>query len=98
MTYNPCRFPSLHEPPVPPPRRFLMGATKILQVALGRSESDEVRTNIHHLSERLKGNSGLFCTDLSKEEVGFKMLWGCSKGLGATKYLQSSCNKRNVEK
>ena len=46
-----------------------MGATKVLQVALGRSESDEVRTNIHLLSEKLKGHAGLFCTSLSKEEV-----------------------------
>ena len=68
-------------PPLPPGSRnpfslrFLRGATKILQVALGRSESDEVRTNIHQLSERLKGNTGIFCTDMPKEEVGGKL--GC---------------------
>ncbi|GAX74570.1 hypothetical protein CEUSTIGMA_g2019.t1 [Chlamydomonas eustigma] len=49
--------------------RFLMGSTKLLQVALGKSESDEVRTNIHLLSERLKGHTGLLFTNLTKDEA-----------------------------
>ena len=60
-------WPTFFSTPLIP--RFLMGATKVLQVALGRSESDEVRTNIHLLSELLKGHTGLFATDLPKEEV-----------------------------
>lgn len=46
-----------------------MGSNKLLQVALGRSESDEVRSNIHRLAERIKGQVGLLFTQLSKEEV-----------------------------
>ncbi|KAG1677621.1 hypothetical protein FOA52_010402 [Chlamydomonas sp. UWO 241] len=48
---------------------IIMGSCKVMQVALGRSESDEVRTDIHKLSERLKGYVGLFFTTLSREEV-----------------------------
>lgn len=46
-----------------------MGSNKLLQVALGRSESDEVRSNIHQLAERIKGQVGLLFTQLSKEDV-----------------------------
>lgn len=51
--------------------RFIMGSNKMLQVALGKSESDELRTNLHELGARLKGPSGLFFTKLPREEVGF---------------------------
>lgn len=36
-------------------RRFVMGSNKLLQVALGKTEADEYRTNLHLLSERLRG-------------------------------------------
>lgn len=46
-----------------------MGSTKLLQVALGRTEADEYRTNLHQLSERVKGQVGLLFTKLPREEV-----------------------------
>jgi mRNA turnover protein 4 len=49
--------------------RFLMGSNKVLQVALGKSESDEIKTNIHLLSERIKGHVGLLFTNLPQDEV-----------------------------
>ena len=41
----------------------------MLQVALGKSESDELRTNLSEIGARLKGHSGLFFTKLPREEV-----------------------------
>ena len=49
--------------------KFIMGNNKLLQVALGRSESDEARENLHLLSEKVQGAVGLLFTSLSKEEV-----------------------------
>jgi hypothetical protein len=49
--------------------RFVMGSNKVLQVALGKTEADEYRTNIHYLSGLLKGAVGLFFTSLPKDEV-----------------------------
>lgn len=49
--------------------RFVMGSNKMLQVALGKTEADEYRTNMHLLSERLKGHVGLFFTSLPRDEV-----------------------------
>ena len=46
-----------------------MGSNKMLQVALGRSDADEYRTNLHKLSERLTGHVGLLFTKLDHEEV-----------------------------
>jgi len=50
--------------------RFIMGSNKMLQVALGKSESDELRTNLSVIASRLKGHVGLFFTKLPREEVG----------------------------
>lgn len=46
-----------------------MGSNKVLQVALGRSASDEYRTGLAEVSERLKGNVGLLFTTLPRDEV-----------------------------
>lgn len=46
-----------------------MGSNKVLQVALGKSDADELATGLHRLSERLAGQVGLLFTKLSKEEV-----------------------------
>jgi mRNA turnover protein 4 len=46
-----------------------MGSNKMLQVALGKTPADEYRTNLHLLSERLRGHVGLFFTSLPREEV-----------------------------
>jgi hypothetical protein len=46
-----------------------MGSNKVLQVALGKTSADELRTNLSQLSERLVGQVGLLFTKMSKEEV-----------------------------
>lgn len=51
------------------PPRFVMGSNKMLQVALGKTAADEYRTNLHLLSERLRGHVGLFFTTLPRDEV-----------------------------
>ena len=40
-----------------------------MQVALGKSEEDEFKGNLHQISELLVGNVGLLCTNKTKEEV-----------------------------
>ncbi len=56
-------------PPARPAHRFVMGSNKVLQVALGKTASDEYRTGLSALSERLKGNVGLLFTQLPQDEV-----------------------------
>lgn len=46
-----------------------MGNNKVLKVALGKSEEDEHKPNLHLLSERITGKVGLFFTTLPREEV-----------------------------
>ena len=46
-----------------------MGSNKVLQVALGREESDEYKQNISELSNRIRGKIGLFFTKLPQSEV-----------------------------
>ncbi|GLT27897.1 hypothetical protein SLA2020_028650 [Shorea laevis] len=52
-----------------PTSRFFLGSNKVMQVALGRSAADEIRPGIYKVSKLLRGDSGLFLTNLSKEEV-----------------------------
>mmetsp|Transcript_30976 Transcript_30976/g.68654 ORF Transcript_30976/g.68654 Transcript_30976/m.68654 type:complete len:248 (+) Transcript_30976:190-933(+) len=49
--------------------KIVMGSNKLLQVALGKSDADEYRTNLHLLSERMKGQVALFFTSLKRQEV-----------------------------
>ncbi|XP_050227909.1 uncharacterized protein LOC126677376 [Mercurialis annua] len=49
--------------------RFFLGSNKVMQIALGRSASDEIRPGLHKVSKLLHGDAGLFLTNLSKEEV-----------------------------
>ncbi|KAJ4766845.1 mRNA turnover protein 4 [Rhynchospora pubera] len=49
--------------------RFFLGSNKVMQVALGRSPADEARPRLHKLSKLLRGDTGLFLTNLPKEEV-----------------------------
>ena len=49
--------------------RFFLGSNKVMQISLGRSPSDEVRSGRHKVSKLLRGDSGMFFTNLSKEEV-----------------------------
>jgi mRNA turnover protein 4 len=47
-----------------------MGSNKLIQVALGKTDADEYKTNLSLLSQRLKGHVGLFFTKLPHDEVG----------------------------
>lgn len=49
--------------------RFFLGSNKVMQVSLGRSVADEIRTGLHKVSKLLRGDSGLCCSNLPKEEV-----------------------------
>ncbi|XP_030539332.1 mRNA turnover protein 4 homolog [Rhodamnia argentea] len=49
--------------------RFFLGSNKVMQVALGRSVGDELKPGIRKVSKLLHGNTGLFLTNLPKEDV-----------------------------
>lgn len=49
--------------------RFHFGKNKLLGIALGRSVEDEYRDNLHQISSRLWGQTGLLFTNSKKEEV-----------------------------
>ncbi|KAJ7946654.1 Ribosome assembly factor mrt4 [Quillaja saponaria] len=49
--------------------RFFLGSNKVMQVCLGRSADDEIRPGLHKVSKLLRGDAGLLCTNLPKEEV-----------------------------
>ncbi|XP_010460404.1 PREDICTED: mRNA turnover protein 4 homolog [Camelina sativa] len=49
--------------------RFFLGSNKVMQVALGRSASDEIRSGLYKVSKLINGNAGLLATDMPKEEV-----------------------------
>jgi mRNA turnover protein 4 len=46
-----------------------MGNNKVLKVALGKSEHDEHKPNLHLLSSQITGKVGLFFTTLRREDV-----------------------------
>ena len=46
-----------------------MGSHKVLRVALGREEGDEHRPGLHSLAARLRGDSGLICTNLGVDDL-----------------------------
>lgn len=46
-----------------------MGNNKVLKVALGKSEHDEHKPNLHLLSGQITGKVGLFFTTLPREDV-----------------------------
>ncbi|XVF45729.1 hypothetical protein PTKIN_Ptkin02bG0229800 [Pterospermum kingtungense] len=52
-----------------PTSRFFLGSNKVMQVALGRSASDEIRPGLHKVSKLLRGDTGLFLTNMAREEV-----------------------------
>lgn len=60
--------------------RFVMGSNKVLQVALGKTPADELRTNLSLLSAKLAGQVGLCFTSVSKDEVrAAATVTGCSR-------------------
>merc|ERR1711904_44529 len=48
--------------------RFFLGSNKVLQVALGREASDEVRENMSQLTKLIKGHVGLLFTEMPLEK------------------------------
>ncbi|KVI01756.1 Ribosomal protein L10/acidic P0 [Cynara cardunculus var. scolymus] len=49
--------------------RFFLGSNKVMQVAIGRSVSDEIRPGLHKVSKLLRGDSGLCLTNMPVEEA-----------------------------
>uniref|UniRef100_A0A224Z4T2 Ribosome assembly factor mrt4 n=1 Tax=Rhipicephalus zambeziensis TaxID=60191 RepID=A0A224Z4T2_9ACAR len=49
--------------------RFYFGKNKVMSVALGRFIDENHRENLHKVSERLRGQCGLFFTNAPKEKV-----------------------------
>ncbi|XP_064392229.1 mRNA turnover protein 4 homolog [Halichondria panicea] len=49
--------------------RFFFGKNRVMQLALGRSDSDEYRTGLRFVSEELKGSVGLFFSNGDKTSV-----------------------------
>eukprot|EP00968_Pinguiococcus_pyrenoidosus_P019753 scaffold2191_cov254-Pinguiococcus_pyrenoidosus.AAC.11 len=49
--------------------RFFLGRNRVMQLALGRSEQEEVAEHAHLLAAELKGHRGLFFTNREPEEV-----------------------------
>lgn len=49
--------------------RFFLGSNKVMQIAIGRSVADEIRPGLRKVSKLLHGDTGLFFTNLPKEEV-----------------------------
>ncbi|KAM7252368.1 hypothetical protein ACFE04_024251 [Oxalis oulophora] len=52
-----------------PTSRFFLGSNKVMQVALGRSNADEIKPQLHKVSKLLRGDTGLVFTNMPKEEV-----------------------------
>jgi len=49
--------------------RFFFGKNKVIGVGLGRGPEEEIRDDIHKISERMSGQRGLLFTNNTKEEV-----------------------------
>jgi mRNA turnover protein 4 len=49
--------------------RFFFGKNKVMAKALGSSAEDEVKENIHILSEKLRGNIGLLFSNCDPQET-----------------------------
>ncbi|KAL9275505.1 mRNA turnover protein 4-like protein [Drosera capensis] len=49
--------------------RFFLGSNKVMQIALGCSAADEIKPGIHKVSKLLRGSSGVFLTNMVKEDV-----------------------------
>ena len=49
--------------------RLFLGKNKLLQIALGRSTSDEYSDNLSQLSSYITGSVGILCTSMSQSNV-----------------------------
>lgn len=64
--------------------RFIFGKNRIMQLGLGKSDSDEAEPELHKLSVRLRGQCGLLFTEKSEEQV---IEW--AEGYSALEYARS---------
>lgn len=64
--------------------RFIFGKKRVMQLALGKSPDDEIETDLHKLSERLRGQCGLLFTNRDENDV---LEW--SKQYSALEYARS---------
>jgi len=51
------------------PSKFFFGKNKVMAFAMGKSETDEYKENLHKLSGCLRGQRGLLFTNSTKDEV-----------------------------
>ena len=51
------------------PRRFFFGKNRVMQLALGRTEEEEYRENLHKLTRHVQGQTGLLFTNATEKEV-----------------------------
>jgi mRNA turnover protein 4 len=49
--------------------KFMIGKNKVLQMGLGKTEEDELKTNSFKLSRHLNGNCGLMFSNENPERV-----------------------------
>lgn len=49
--------------------RFFFGKNKVMSIALGRTQEDEYKENLHKVSKQLNGNVGLLFTNEEDEKV-----------------------------
>jgi len=49
--------------------KILLGKTKLLQVALGRTPEEEYRDNLRHVSKLIAGSVGIVFTSLPQKEI-----------------------------
>uniref|UniRef100_A0A0B6YBL6 Ribosome assembly factor mrt4 n=1 Tax=Arion vulgaris TaxID=1028688 RepID=A0A0B6YBL6_9EUPU len=49
--------------------RFFFGKNKVVQIALGRTEDEEYRENLHKLTRQMQGQTGLLFTNKKEKEV-----------------------------
>lgn len=49
--------------------RIFLGKNKVLQLALGRSESDEYKDGLHFVSKKLTGSVGLLFTNQTTDDI-----------------------------
>lgn len=71
-------------------RRFVMGSNKVLQVALGKTPADELRTGLSQISAKLAGHVGLLFTRMAKDEVRRFVVGAWSLGLSVDSVLNGN--------
>lgn len=52
-----------------PGSKFFMGKNKVMQLALGKTQAEEVKAGLAKLAQHVSGSRGLLATDKDEEEV-----------------------------